>query len=468
MDTGQLCITHCIHNSEYMRKVFPYLKEEYFETSGQKELFKIIKTHIAEYNVAPSLEAIAILIQDTPMAEKLFDDVVATMTMIQNSYDSQTQTEWLVDHTEEWVKEREIFNALNECVSIAAGNCKDKTKHHIPEIMMNALSVSFDSYLGMDYFDEDQSEEQFRWMHDAQTKIPFCIQILNQVTKGGILPKTLNIVMAGINVGKTTFLIDRAAEWLEAGKNVVYFTLEVAENVIRERMDVRTMGVDFDKLHSLDMTRYKNRLNKLQEKTDGHLTIKEYPAGMAHVGHFRHFLNELWIKKRIKPDLIVIDYLGEAQSALLPPSAMSNSNLYYTSVAREFRALGTEFSCPVWTAAQFNRGGQASMSVDVTDVGDSIGIPKVADFMCAYVQPEEMLAMNQAIGIVMKNRYANRGKIRKFVIGIDNDLQKYYDVDMSAQEGVMSEEDMERVRTMKGPKPGEASDASKWSMSTTN
>lgn len=447
-----------------MRKVVPYIKEEYFETAGEKALFNMVKDHIAQYNDAPTLEALAIILQDTVMAEKIFDDTAATLGAVSKAYDSATNLEWLVDTTEQWVQDREMYNALMTCIAIADGSVEGKTAATIPDIMMDALSVSFDSYLGMDCNDDAQTEEQFKWMHNSESKIPFCIKILNMVTKGGILKKTLNIVMAGINVGKTTFLIDRASEWVEAGKNVVYFTLEVAEPVIRERYDTRRTDLTFDQLHALDMHRYKNRLKKLQEKSDGRLIIKEYPAGMAHVGHFRHFINELKIKQRIKVDLIVIDYLGEAQSALLPPSAQSNSNLYYTSVAREFRALGTEFDVPVWTAAQFNRNGQSNMSVDMTDVGDSIGIPKVADFMVAFVQPEELLVKNQAIGIVMKNRYANRGKIRKFVIGVDNDRQRYYDVDMNAQQGVMSEEDMQHIASMKSPVPGSGADRSSWNM----
>ncbi len=466
MNVGQLCLAHLIHNENYMRKVIPYIEDKYFETPGAKEIFKLIKKYISDYNSRPTMEALAIILQDTVMGEKIFDDAVGTLAAISQSYDSATNTDWVVDTTEQWVKDREIFEALNECVQIADGALKDKTKENIPDIMMKALGVSFDSYLGLKYFDDESYDRQFDYMHAEETRIPFGIKIMNIATKGGVAKKTLNIVMAGINVGKTTFLIDRAAEMLEQGKNVVYFTLEVAEEVIRERTDVRMCDITFDKLHSLDRHQYKNRLKKLQEKSDGQLFIKEYPAGMAHVGHFRHFIQELYIKHGIKPDMIIVDYLGEASSALLPPSAMQNTNIYYTSIAREFRALGTEFNVPLWTAMQFNRDGQKSNTVDMTNVADAIGIPKVADFMCAFVQPEEMAEKDQAIGIIMKNRYANKAKMRKFVIGVDNDRQRFFDVDMNAQQGVMNQDELEMVSKMTGPKPGAANDRSAWNMAS--
>lgn len=247
------------------------------------------------------------------------------------------------------------------------------------------------------------------------------------------------------NCGKTTFLIQQAADWLEAGKNVLYFTLEVAENVIRERIDVCLFDMTFDQLKSLQKNQYVNRVKALRDKTQGELVIKEFPSGSAHIGHFRHVIEELKIKKDFKPDVIIIDYITIAASSKLPANAKGNTNTYYTSVSEEFRSLGVEYDVPVWTAAQFGRAGQSASDVDMTDVGLALGIAATADFMVSFMMPEEMQERNQAIGKVLKNRYANKAHIRKFLIGINNDLQKFYDVDASEQSAVMNNEELAQM-----------------------
>jgi len=440
----KIALDALINVDSYSRKVAVYLKDEYFEDQSAREVFKLIRKYVGKYQNLPTKEALAVMLSEEKMPEQMYIEA-ATIINDFGTSDTKQDPQFLYDQTEKWAKDRELFLAIMKSIGILNGEDKSLDKNAIPELMTNALSVSFDSRIGHDYF--DNTEDQWEYYADPGERIKFDIDILNRVTKGGFKKKTLNVVQMGINVGKTTFLIQLARMMLMQGKNVVYFTMEVAEEVIRERTDVGLMGITFDQLHALEKQQYFNRVDKLREKTQGTLIIKEFAANTAHAGHFRHVLNEIKLKKGIKIDMVCVDHLTLVASSRLPSSAASNSNLYYTSVAEELRALGKEFDLPVWSASQFTRAGQRSENIGIDDTGLAIGIPATADFMMACMQPEEMAPQNKIICKILKNRYAGKHKIGKFIMGSDPDLQIFYDVDLKEQQTVMSEDEVSTLHS---------------------
>lgn len=458
MSFDRLCLTHLLHNEDYLRKTLPYIKPEYFLEAAEREVFEEIRKFVGKYNTAPTIESLAITFSDMDMSETVYDGVLSVLEAMEPD---QSDPRWVYDQTEKWAQDRSIYIAITQSIGIIDGKDKKFDKNAIPGILQAALAVNFDSHIGHDYFDD--AEAQYDYYHNDVTKFRSYLEIVNRITKGGIPKKTLNVVQAGINVGKTTWLIGEAAHALAEGKNVVYFTAEVAENVIRERADARIMDITFDDLHKLSKADYLGRNRAIKEKTQGRFIVKEFASGGAHVGHFRHVLNELRLKKGFIPDLIVIDYLTICASATLSSRDRGNSNLYFTAVAEEFRALGKEFDCIIWTAAQFNRGGQNSEDVGMDDIGLSIGIAATADFMLALMQPDDLAQQDKVIGKVLKNRYSNKAKIGKFLIGLDNDRQKFYDADASQQSAVMDEAELAEFNKQKTPTPATSQGPAAWS-----
>ena len=423
------CISSLLFDTEYCRKVLPYMKDEYFSDESNRVLFNHIRSFSVKYGRTPTKEALVLLLEDSSLNEQLYDNCLETVSEVEPN---DTPTEFMVDSTEKWVKDRAVFLALTECINIADGAVKDRTKECIPDILQQALAVHFDTYLGHDYF--EHASEHFDKMHEDTNKFPFAQDILNKATRGGIPNKTLNVVQAGINVGKTTWLIDQAVHWCSQGKNVIYFSAEVAENVIRHRADVNFFDITFDELEKLGKQAYLNHVMSIKQKTSGRLIIKEYPSGSASAANFMHDVQEIKMKLGIEFDMICVDYLGEIISATLPASVMSNTNTYYTQVARELRGLGTRLDVPVWTAAQFGRDGQkatGAKDIGMTDIADAIGVARVADFMIALIQPDELAELNQVVAKILKNRYSNKAKLRQFLLGCDNDRQKFYDVEQA-------------------------------------
>lgn len=435
-----LALDALINLDAYSKRVAVHLKEDYFEDNSAREVFKLIKSFIGKYSKLPTKESLLIMLSEAKMPEQMYAEA-SNIVMEFGQTEKPLDPDFMFDETEKWAKERALFNAINASIGIMNGDNKTLDKHSIPELVTNALAVSFDTSIGHDYFAD--VELQWEYYSDPGERFPFDSDMMNRLTKGGVKKKTLNIVQMGINVGKTTWLIQQSGEWLNRGKNVVYFTMEVAEEVIRERTDVNLMEIDFDKLHALEKQQYLNRVQKLREMTQGTLIIKEFAANTAHVGHFRHVLKELILKKGVKVDMIVVDHLTLVASSRLPSSAANNSNQYYTAVAEELRGLAVEFGVPLWTASQFTRTGQnGNKEIGIDDTGLAIGIPATADFMIAFMQPEEMAPQNKIIGKVLKNRYAGKHKIGKFVMGSDPDLQCFFDVNLNEQKTVMSEEEV--------------------------
>lgn len=440
-------LSQLLHNEEYQRKIQPYLKADYFDNEGEKVLFGLIDHYVCEYNSQPSIDALAIMLEKTKLNEHVFEQSISALG---NLNDNTFNQDWLVKETEQWVRNKAVHNAIKTAVNIYGDDKKADEMSTIPTLLQEALSITFDSYYGHIYW--EMAAEQYDHMNSNEAKIPFAVEIFNKATRGGVGKKTLNIVTGAINAGKTTTLIDLAAGYSEQGLNVFVFTLEVAENVWRHRLDARILRRDFDSLEKLTREEYVGNIGKMRTNKDGMLkgdiVIKEYPSGAGHTGLFRRDILDYAAATGIYPDVILIDYLTEAASSRLPPNMMQNTNVYYTSVAREFRALGFEFDCPVWTGMQFNREKQTATDGDISDMADAIGIPKVADFIMAFYAPDELAAVKKARASILKNRYANKQKLKSFLFGMDQDKQILFDLEWSEVRRDLTDEEAKYVENV--------------------
>lgn len=440
-------LSELIYNEEYQRKIQPYLKADYFDNEGEKIIFGLIDHYTSEYNARPSVDALAIMLEKTKLNEHVFDQAIKTLGEINQGSFNQ---EWLIKETESWVRDKAVHNAISKAVGIYGDEKRKDEMNTIPTMLQEALAITFDSYYGHVYW--EMAGEQYDHMNSNEVKIPFLVEVFNKATRGGVGKKTLNIVTGAINAGKTTTLIDLTAGYSEQGLNVFVFTLEVAENVWRHRLDARMMRRDFDSLEKLSRPEYTGTISSLRKRKDGgvkgDIVIKEYPSGSGHTGLFRRDILDYAAATGIMPDVIVIDYLTEAASSRLPAHLMANTNVYYTSVAREFRALGFEFDCPVWTGIQFTRDKQASTDGGISDVADSIGIPKVADFIMAFYAPDELAAMKKARANILKNRYANKQKLKSFLFGMDQDKQILFDLDWNEVKQDMTAEEVRYIESV--------------------
>ena len=428
-----LCLTNMVNNPAYIQKVMPFMRDDYFESVGAREVFRLLAAFVAKYDGAPTKDVVVVGLADAKLNEIVFEQAVQVVDAIDGS---TAPMEYLIDKTEAWLRDRSLYLAIQQAITIYDGKDKNHTRLSIPDLVSNALAVSLKEPDIHDYF---KDAEKFYEKKTTQVmRIPFGIEIMNRLTRRGIKKKSLNVVQAGINVGKTTWLIDQAAHFLSLGKNVMYFTLEIDCDTLRERVDARVFGQTFDEVDRMTKDVYLSKVHSIRRITSGDLKIKEYPSGAASVVHFRHTLKELKTYDGFTPDLIVVDYITIMAAAAIKHNG--NSNTYYTHVASELRALAWEFDVPVWTAAQFNRGGQTSTDVKINDIGEAIGIAGVADFMVAFTQPDEMAQSNQAVGKVLKNRYANKSKggNPQFLIGLDNDTQRYFDVVDQENSGMIS------------------------------
>jgi hypothetical protein len=453
----QAIINALLHNERYCRGVIPHIKPEYFADGSYQEIFKLISEYINKYSCLPTKEAIIVELNEKKLAEGIHEDALKA---VQYSNDEGNAYEWLMDMTEKWAQDRAIYNGIMRSINILDGKDKHLDKGAIPNLLSEALGVCFDTRMGHDYFED--AEAQWEYYRNPENKVSFSIDIMNQVTKGGVTRKTLSIVMAGINVGKTTWLINMAKSYMAQGLNVVYFTLEIGEEVLRERSDVSMMEINFDEMRALEKTPYMNRIKKIEEKTKGKFNIKEFAGGTVHVGHLRHYLNELKAKKGWVPDVIIVDYLTLLLSAQLPRSAKADTNSYYTTVTEELRSLMKEFNAIGWSAAQFNRGGQDADDVGMGDTGLSIGIQATSDFTVAFISPDELGKLGKALGKVLKNRFANKQAIGKFLIGLDNDRQSFHDLDEAEQKAAMDQDEFATFQKIKKPTPT-SSKATDWS-----
>ena len=422
-------LRNLIHNEEYSRKVLPFIKEDYFSDRLERLLFKEIYRFITKSNALPTKEALSIEINDskdiTEDEYKKITDIIATLNP------EKINLEWLVETTEKFCKDRAIHNAILSGIQIIDGKDKKHTPEYLPDLLSDALSVSFDQKVGHDYLLE--TKERFDFYKKKEERLELDLDYFNKITRGGIPSKTLNICLAGTGVGKTMFMTHLASSILLQNKNVLYITMEMAEERIAERIDANLLNVGMSDLEELPYQMYETKINKLQSKTTGTLIIKEYPTASAHTGHFKNLMSELALKKSFKPDILFVDYLNICASARFKPGANVNSYTYIKAIAEELRGLAVEYDIPIFSATQTTRGGYISSDVGLEDTSESFGLPATADFMFALISSEELEEKNQIMVKQLKNRYNDPTLNRKFIVGVDRSKMRLYDVEQSAQ-----------------------------------
>lgn len=417
-----------IYDDEYARKVYPHLNEEYFD-GIYKVIFQIYSKFFDKYNKAPTMQTVLVKLQNKKLTEDIFNDSITLLEGIYKSRDDKPDTQWLIDESESYCVDKAMFNAMYRCINIAEGKDKNLDKHSIPEILEKALAISFNTSIGSDYFED--WEKRYHYYTNVESRLRFPLEVLNLLSNGGLPKKTLNCLMAGPNVGKSSLMCYLAGEWLKAGKNVVYITLEMSEEAIQERVDANLFDCKTDDLKNpnLDKIWFSNKVNELKQKTVGKFVVKEYPTGSAHAGHFRHFLKELKQKKKFTPDVVIIDYINICSSARYKSYAGLNSYTIVKSIAEELRGLGVEFDVPVLTATQVNREGINNQKPDMTATSDSIGLPQTLDWFVALVSNEDLMKMNRQLAILLKTRYGNKKGISARAMRVDFDYMRYYDVE---------------------------------------
>lgn len=422
-------------NEPYMRKVLPFIKPEYFQ-GVYNHLFKEAGKFVGKYNKLPTLESFKIEIDNS---DKLNDDMYqAAMDILPNIFVSEKADEkWLEDTTEKWCQDRAIHNAIMESISIIDGKHKNLTKNALPDLLSKALAVSFDTNVGHDYI--ENVEERYDFYHEDEERIGFDLDYFNQITKGGLPNKTLNICLAGTGVGKSLFMCHVAGSVLVQGRNVLYITLEMAEERIAERIDANLLNIPLDQLQNISKPMLTSKVDELAARTNGKLIIKEYPTGSAHTGHFRALLNELKLKRNFEPDMIFIDYLNIcASSRMKGMGGAINSYTYIKAIAEELRGLAVEFDVPIVSATQTTRSGFTSSDPGLEDTSESFGLPATADLMFALISSEELEALGQIMVKQLKNRYNDPNHKKRFVIGVDRSRMRLYDAE-NAEEGVVDD-----------------------------
>lgn len=433
MRLEQQILSRLIYDENYCRKVIPFLKREYFLDRKESIVISNISEFFTKYNKPITKEILAIEVSNrTDINDK---ELVEINSFIDTLIDAPINEDWLVTNTEKFCKDKAVYNAILTSIRIQEGRDKTYTTDSIPSILSDALAVSFDNHVGHDYIDDANSRYEF--YHRVEEKVAFDLDMFNKITKGGLSKKTLNIVLAGTGVGKSLFMCHVAAGALSAGKNVLYITMEMAEERIAERIDANLLNLTMDELKVIDKDIYESRLAKLAKKTQGKLIIKEYPTAGAHAGHFRALLEELKLKREFKPDIIMIDYLNICASQRMKQGGSVNSYTYIKAIAEELRGLAVEYNVPIVSATQTTRSGYTNSDPGLEDTSESFGLPATADFMFALVSNEELEQLNQIIVKQLKNRYNDPGFYKRFVIGVDRAKMKLYDVEASAQEGLM-------------------------------
>jgi replicative DNA helicase len=424
-------LKNLIVNESYMRKTIPYLKKEYFSQSSDKVLFDVISEFVVNYGQPPTKEVLQIEVDNRKdLSEDSYKELQIKISDIDTT---DVDHQWMLDATEKWCKQRAVYLALLESVKIADGKDKDRTEDSIPSILQEALAVSFDDHIGHDYIED--FEKRFEYYHRNENKIPFDLSLFNKITKGGIPNKTLNVALAGTGVGKSLFMCHVAAASLLQGRNVLYITMEMAEEKIAERIDANLLNVNIKDIEDMPEQLFTSKVTRLAQKTHGKLIIKEYPTASAHAGHFKALLNDLSLKKSFNPDIIFIDYLNICSSSRYK-GTLVNSYTYVKAIAEELRGLAVEFDVPIVTATQTTRSGYGSSDIDLTDTSESFGLPATADFMFALISTEELENLNQIMVKQLKNRYNDPTMYKRFVVGIDRAKMRLYDVEETAQKDI--------------------------------
>ncbi len=433
----QLILRHLLIDESFMRKVLPFIKPEYFQ-GVTRQLFLEVGKFVAKYNKLPTIDAFKIEIDQSGRYND--DQYTAAMEMLPNIFDDvskKADKDWLEDTTEKWCQDRAIHNAIMESISIIDGKHQELTKNALPDLLQKALAVTFDSSVGHDYI--ENVEERYDFYHEQEERIPFDLEYLNRITKGGIPNKTLNIALAGTGVGKSLFMCHMAGNILSQGRNVLYITMEMAEERIAERIDANLLNIPIDQLENIAKPIFKSKVDDIASKTNGKLIIKEYPTGAANSSHFRALLNELKLKRNFVPEIIFIDYLNICASARMKAMGGSiNSYTYIKAIAEELRGLAVEFNVPVFSATQTTRSGFTSSDPGLEDTSESFGLPATADLMIALISSEELEAQGQIMVKQLKNRYNDPGRYKRFVLGVDRAKMRLMDAE-NPTEGVVDD-----------------------------
>ena len=441
-------LRNLVFNEEYSRKVIPFIEPDYFEQRTEKIIFQEITEFIVKYGNVITTEALSIEMEDRADLSEM--EVKESREIITGLNDSPVDSQWLLDTTEKWCRDRAIYLALMESIGIADGADKEKNRDAIPSILSDALAVSFDNHIGHNYLEDYQ--ERYESYHRKEDRIPFDLEYFNKITKGGLPNKTLNIALAGTGVGKSLFMCHMASSILLNGSNVLYITMEMSEEKIAERIDANLLNVPIQDLSDLPRTSFENKVTNLSKKTQGQLIIKEYPTASAHSGHFKALLNELALKKSFKPDVIFVDYLNICASSRYKGSANINSYTLVKSIAEELRGLAVEAEVPIVSATQTTRSGYGSSDVDLTDTSESFGLPATADLMFALISTDDLEGLGQILVKQLKNRYNDINMNKRFVVGIDRAKMRLYDCEQSAQEDLLDNNREEEYDPEEKPK----------------
>ena len=453
-----LVLKNLVHNEEYLRKVLPFLKEEYFEDTKYKVIFDEISSFVTEYNEVPTKEILSIEVEKRKdINEDSFKQISQVISYLE---DDVVEFEWLVDTTEKWCRDRAIYIALIESIQIADGGDSKKAPDAIPSILSDALAVSFDNHVGHDYLED--YELRYESYHKKEDRIEFDLDYFNKITKGGLPNKTLNIALAGTGVGKSLFMCHVASSVLLQGRNVLYITMEMAEERIAERIDANLLNVNIQEIIDLPKQMFETKVTNLSQKTQGQLIIKEYPTASAHSGHFKSLLNELALKKSFRPDIIFIDYLNICASSRYRGNSTVNSYSYIKSIAEELRGLAVEANVPIVSATQTTRSGYGSSDVDLTDTSESFGLPATADLMFALISTEDLESLGQIMVKQLKNRYNDPTIHKRFVVGIDRAKMRLYDCEQSAQDDLLDNKKEEEYSYEEQSKPKKSFDGFKF------
>jgi len=426
-------LQNLINDEEFMRKVIPFLKRDYFLEASEKIVFDKIQAFIDAYNSTPTKDALTIATQnDKNLNEDQYQEV---FNIIQNLDPTEHNKDWLYKETEKFCKDKAVYNAILSSVAILDGRDKVRTDDGIPAMLQEALGVCFDNNVGHDYF--KNADRRYEFYHKVETRVPFDLDYFNKITNGGMPNKTLNVVLAGTGVGKSLFMCHVAASAIAQNKNVLYITLEMAEEEIAKRIDANLMNITLDQLKELPKALFDSRIEKVRQRANGTLIIKEYPTSGAHVGHFKSLLNELQLKRQFTPDIIIVDYLNICVSSRLKGNSGANSYTIIKSIAEELRGMAVEHNVPILSATQTTRTGYGNTDVELTDTSESFGLPATVDFMFALISTEDLEKMNQLMVKQLKNRYNDPTINKRFVIGVDRAKMKLYDLEASAQKNII-------------------------------
>ncbi len=428
-------IGNLIHNEEYTRKVIPFIQEDYFSEQSSKIVYKLIASHIGKYNKQPTKEVIHVELENMELIEPVYNASVALISKLEP--DNKSDLKWLIDSTEKWAQDRALYNAIMRAVKVYDGSDKDMGRGTLPQLMSDALGVSFETSIGHDYIDD--WEKRYEFYTENKRRLPFNIEILNKITDGGLFGKTLTVMVAPTGVGKSLVLCDLAASYYSNGKNVLYITLEMSEEETSQRIDANLMGIDIGMVSKMPKDVFEKKINKIREKTAGKLIIEEFPTAAGNVNHFRHLLNELALKKKFRPDVIFIDYINICSSARLKNGGNHNSYTIVKSIAEEIRGLAIEYDVPILTATQTNRSGATDSDYEIDQIAESFGIAHTADLVLGIIRTEELDNLDQVLFKQLKNRYNDLNYYRRFVVGIDRAKMRLFDTDNSAQDKVSNE-----------------------------